>query len=51
VGKPYRVISEEAGVILLDMIVCHACFVQARDLGLQTEEIVSDAAQKLRAVG
>lgn len=51
VGTPYRVVSEEAGVILLDMIVCHACFVQARNLGLKTEEITSDDTRKLRAVG
>jgi hypothetical protein len=51
VGTAYRVVSEEAGVILLDMIVCHACFIQARNLGLQTEEITSDASHRLRAFG
>ena len=31
--------SEESGVVLLDLIVCHGCYVQARELGLRTEEI------------
>jgi hypothetical protein len=38
-GSPYRVRSEESGVVLLDLIVCHRCHVQARELGLCTEEI------------
>ncbi|HSE91059.1 MAG TPA: hypothetical protein VLJ79_32920 [Candidatus Binatia bacterium] len=38
-GSPYRVRSEESGLILLDLIVCHGCHVQARELGLYTEEI------------
>jgi hypothetical protein len=37
--SPYRVRSEESGVVLLDLIVCHRCYVQARELGLYTEEI------------
>jgi len=37
-GKPYRVRSEESGVVLLDMIVCHYCYLEARKLGLHTEE-------------
>jgi hypothetical protein len=36
---PYRVTSEEAGVILLCMIVCHSCSEQAKSLGLHVEEI------------
>ena len=39
VGKPYRVISEENGVILLDMTVCHSCYEQARALGLYSEAL------------
>ena len=35
----YRVKSEESGIVLLDMIVCQHCQVEARDLGLHTEEI------------
>jgi hypothetical protein len=50
VGPPYRVLSEESGEILLDMIVCHACYVQAKDLGLQTEEIKLPAAGNLRVL-
>jgi hypothetical protein len=35
----YRVKSEESGVILLDIIVCQHCYVEARDLGLHTERL------------
>jgi hypothetical protein len=38
----YRVFSEEAGVILLDMVVCRLCYEQARQLGLDGEEIELD---------
>lgn len=38
-GKAYRVTSEESGMLLLDMVVCHYCFVDAQKLGLRTEEI------------
>jgi hypothetical protein len=38
-GLAYRVTSEEAGVMLLDMIVCHSCFERAKDLGLDVKEI------------
>jgi hypothetical protein len=36
-GVPYRVKSEESGVVLLDMVVCHYCYIEARKLGLRTE--------------
>ncbi len=39
VDSPYRVKSEESGVVFLDLIVCHGCYVQARQLGVRTEEI------------
>jgi hypothetical protein len=39
VDSAYRVKSEESGVILLDIIVCQHCYVEARDLGLHTEKI------------
>lgn len=39
VGPAYRVKSEESGIVLLDLIVCHGCHVQARELGLRTEMI------------
>jgi hypothetical protein len=37
-GIGYRVTSEEDGVVLLDMIVCHSCSIEARRLGLKTKE-------------
>lgn len=37
-GNACRVTSEEDGVILLDMVVCHSCGLEARRLGLNTEE-------------
>ena len=38
-GNAYRVLSEEDGVTLLDMVVCHACYLEARRIGLQTAEL------------
>jgi hypothetical protein len=38
-GKAYRVVSEEDGISLLDMVVCHACYLQARRIGLETAEL------------
>jgi hypothetical protein len=32
---PYRVKSEESGVVLLDMVVCYNCYAEARELGHQ----------------
>lgn len=42
VGKAYRVISEEDGVTLLDMIVCETCAFEAKCLQLHTAEITSE---------
>jgi len=39
VGNAYRVTSEEAGITLLDIIVCSLCFLEAKKLHLHTEEI------------
>jgi hypothetical protein len=39
VGNPYRVTSEEDGVILLNMIVCSICAMEAKQLQLRTEVI------------
>jgi len=39
VGNAYRVMSEEKGITLLDMIVCSLCFMEAKRLHLRTEEI------------
>jgi hypothetical protein len=38
-GDPYRVISETDGERLLDMIVCYGCYLEASQLGLNTETI------------
>jgi hypothetical protein len=38
-GLRYRVTSEEADVMLLDLIVCHSCSEQAKNLGLGVKEI------------
>jgi len=38
--QPYRVISEENGAILLDMMVCHSCCEKATELGLTSEAIL-----------
>jgi hypothetical protein len=39
VANAYRVTSEEAGITLLDMIVCTLCFDEAKRLHLHAEEI------------
>jgi hypothetical protein len=44
-NKAYRVQTEDSGVILLDMIVCYACNLQAQDLGLKTDEIRKPSAR------
>ena len=41
-GSMYRVLSEEDGIVLLDMFVCRSCYGQARQLGLNAEEIKLD---------
>ena len=32
-------LSEEDGVVFLDLIVCHSCHEEAKELGLRAEEI------------
>jgi len=39
VGNAYRVTSEEAGITLLDIVVCSLCFMEAKRLHLHAEEI------------
>jgi hypothetical protein len=39
IGRTYRVISQDGGVILLDMTVCYYCFLEARRLGLHAEDV------------
>jgi hypothetical protein len=44
-GSAYRVTSEEFGVLMLDMIVCYECSLDARRLGLHTDKFkLRDAA-------
>jgi hypothetical protein len=38
-ASAYRVISAEEGVVLLDMIVCDACYLEATNLGLEAKRI------------
>jgi hypothetical protein len=49
IGNAYRVLSEEDGVRLLDMVVCHSCYVEARRIGLKTAELGSIVQQVPRA--
>lgn len=39
VGNAYRVTSEEDGMVLLNMVVCSLCAMEAKRLRLHTEEI------------
>jgi hypothetical protein len=41
-GKAYHVTSEEDGVVLLSMIVCAPCAVEAKNLQLATREITPE---------
>ena len=50
VGRPYRVISEEDGVILLNMVVCGSCAAVAKSLLLHTEEISPEHSAASRPV-
>ena len=47
-NKAYRVISEDPGGVLLNMLVCHPCNQKARELGLETREINLDELQLKR---
>ncbi len=44
VGNAYRVTSEEGGIVLLDMIVCSLCGMEAKRLQLHTEALDSGGA-------
>ena len=39
--KLYRVTSEDAGVVMLDMLVCSSCARMAKNLGLPTMKMES----------
>jgi ribosomal protein L40E len=38
-GTAWRVKSEEAGVVFLNMVVCRTCYEEAKRLGLFTEKL------------
>jgi hypothetical protein len=40
-GKVYRVTSEDAGVVTLNLVVCTVCCREAAKLGLKTNELDS----------
>jgi hypothetical protein len=40
-GKVYRVTSEDAGIVTLNLVVCSACCRAAKKLGLKTNELDS----------
>ena len=42
-GKTYRVMSQDGGLILIDMMVCYYCFLEARRLGLDGEDVPGDS--------
>ncbi len=44
VGNAYRVTSEEDGIVLLDMVVCSLCGMEAKRLRLHTEVLDSGGA-------
>jgi hypothetical protein len=39
IGDAYRVTSEDQGIPLLDLVVCSLCTMEAKRLGLHTEEV------------
>ncbi len=45
VGNAYRVTSEEDGILLLDMIVCSLCGMEAKRLQLHTEVLDAGGAE------
>ena len=47
VGNAYRDTSEEAGITMLDMVVCSLCSMEAERLHLHTEEIDISSKQTL----
>ena len=47
-GSMYRVLSEEEGKVMLNMVVCRCCYDQARQLGLDGEEIKLDQNARMQ---
>ena len=48
-GDAYRVLSEEDGVVLLDLIVCFECAMEARGLELSTQRVEVPAGNIIQA--
>ena len=44
-NKAFRVRTQDQGLILLDMIVCYACNLEAQNLGLETDELNAASAE------
>jgi hypothetical protein len=44
-NKAYRVRTQDHGLILLDMVVCYACNLEAKNLGLDTDELHAPDAE------
>jgi RNase P subunit RPR2 len=47
-GEKYRVISEENGLVFLNMVVCRSCQQQAKQLGLRAERITYSERSRSR---
>jgi hypothetical protein len=47
-GAKYRVLSEENGLVFLNMIVCRSCHEQAKQLGLHAERITHSDRSRSR---
>lgn len=47
IGNAYHVTSEEDGIVLLDMIVCSLCCMEAQRLQIHTEVMDSGSADAL----
>ncbi len=46
-NKAYRVRTQDRGLTLLDMVVCYACNLEAKNLGLETDELQATAESEL----
>ena len=44
-NKAFRVRTQDHGLILLDMVVCYACNLEAQNLGLETDELNAPDAE------
>ena len=44
-NKAFRVRTQDHGLILLDMVVCYACNLEAQNLGLETDDLNAPDAE------